>query len=258
MKKQKRENYIDKELYDEIMIAMKRSGIPQKVFDIAKQMDMNLPEMFKKRIIDLPKDLNEPMTEEKIKENSEYFSKNLLGIYGNYFAYYYYDNLLKKKYGENYKEKYELKNEMPYHDENRNVLGRSDLFLRDEKGNETYCEVKAAPFILYDINNFSALNNSNKDYTNSQKEIKKYQHIGQKLLQQVTRLKKTGGKVLVILFDGCKVDNVISEKLEKMEVEVKYLQLNINVLESYVDDIIDKIKQNFFSGKNNINSRKIS
>lgn len=233
-KKQKRKNYIDKELYDEIMIAMKRSGIPPEVFSIAKKMDMNLPYEFKEKIFDLPNIVDQGKRKEAVERNKEYFSKNLLGIYGNYFATYYYSS------------RYKVENEKPVYNENGNLDGKADLFFLDENGNENYCEVKATPYILSSENGFS-----------KQKEILKYQKMGEKLLRQAAKLKRTNANIIVILFDGCKVDQIILEKLQSMGIEVKFLQINIDMLESFIDDLIDKIEMNFYNKNNSINNRKI-
>lgn len=233
-KKQKRKNYIDKELYDEIMIAMKRSGIPPEVFSIAKKMDMNLPYEFKEKIFDLPNIVDQGKRKEAVERNKEYFSKNLLGIYGNYFATYYYSS------------RYKVENEKPVYNENGNLDGKADLFFLDENGNENYCEVKATPYILGYQNGFS-----------KQKEILKYQKMGEKLLRQAAKLKRTNANVIVVLFDGCQVDKEISEKLKEMEIKVQSLQINIDMLESFIDDLIGKIEMNFYNKNNSINNRKI-
>lgn len=78
-KERNNKNYIDKELYGEIMTAMKRSEIPDAVFELAKKMDMNLPKLFYEKI------LNSKNSHDKLS-----FSANLLGIYGNYFAAFYF------------------------------------------------------------------------------------------------------------------------------------------------------------------------
>ncbi len=73
----------------------------------------------------------------------------------------------------------------------------------------------------------------------------------------MTKLKKTNANIIVILFDGCKVDQIILEKLQNMGIEVKFLQINIDMLESFIDDLIVKIEKNFYNKNNNINNRKI-
>ena len=73
----------------------------------------------------------------------------------------------------------------------------------------------------------------------------------------MTKLKKTNANRIVILFDGCKVDQIILEKLQNMGIEVKFLQINIDMLESFIDDLIVKIEKNFYNKNNNINNRKI-
>lgn len=64
--------------------------------------------------------------------------------------------------------------------------------------------------------------------------------------------------MIVILFYGCKVDEEIIKKLEVLGAEIKYLEININMLERFIDDLVDEVEANFYNKKNNLNERKIS
>ncbi len=208
-----KKGFIDKEIYEELMVLMKQNGINKNIFSLAKKMNINLPRLFYEKLVS-SKDI-------KAKEQ---LSKNLLGIYGNYLATFYYQSL-----------GYKVENEKPIYnnsmDSDGRPIGSADIYFIDEKGDKCYCEVKATKQIL----------GNTQDYIDE--ETIKYRNIGKKLLKQVYKLGINGDKVIVIKFEGCYIDNAILEKLNDFNVSVKTLAIKIDDLEKMVDDIIDKVAE---------------
>ncbi len=246
-KKHNNKNYIDKELYEEIMIAMKRSGVPDAVFELAKKMDMNLPKMFWDKILN-SKNSNDILS----------FSRNLLGIYGNYFAALY------------YKERYvNVKTEMPLYGQDNKPCTNVDISFVDENGVLNLCEVKASPYIGI-VDNYIDENGNIVNNNSGIEEMKKYKNIGEKLLTQINKLTEYPAKVNVVIFEGSVISDEIDKEIKKKNEELKdknktledeiiskkTMSITINQLESYVDNLIDTVIEKF-NNKTKFNSRKI-
>lgn len=219
-----KKNFVDREIYDELVTSMKENGINNDIFQLAEKMDINLPRLFYEKLLVSPS-----------KENKESLSKNLLGIYGNYFATFYFKGM-----------NYNVSNEFPVYDEKQNLITKADLAFFDKTGVLNYCEVKATSQIIDNIRNYYDVKENGYvgGYYDIDSEIIKYKNIGKKLLKQVDKLSMPGVKVNVIVFNGCRVDNVIAEELQKRNVNIQRLAININDLEKYVDSIIDSVIKN--------------
>lgn len=212
---------VDKEVYDKLINSMRQCDISLPVFDIAKKMNINLPDLFYEKLI-----INKG---DKYKEQ---LSKNLLGIYGNFFATNYFNGL-----------GYSVENEVPIYDSDANEITRADLCFIDKSGSKNYCEVKTTTQIIDNIRNYIDDDEVNLkgNYIDKDNEIIKYKNIGKKLVKQVEKLKQSNSKVNVIVFNGCYIDSVIMQELEKNGVNVIYLAVNIKELEKYVDQIVDSV-----------------
>lgn len=214
----KKKNFVDQDVYEKIMIAMKKVGITNAILSLARKMDMNLPRMFYEKLI-----------QSKTKEDKDSLSKNLIGIYGNFLATYYYNGI-----------GYKVENELPVCDEEGKVVTKVDLAFLDKDGNHNYCEVKMAPQIIDNIRNYyedEKLENGN--YEDKDNEIIKYKNIGKKLINQVCKLKKTNKKVIVVVPEDCIIDNVIKNELLKQDVEIKRIAIKFKDLEMLTKKIID-------------------
>ncbi len=225
-KERNNKNYIDKELYGEIMTAMKRSGIPDAVFELARKMDMNLPKLFYEKVLN-SKNSNDILS----------FSRNLLGIYGNYFAALHF----KQSYAN-------VKTEMPLYKENK-LCTNVDISFTDENGVLNLCEVKTSPYIGFVTSYRDEMGNIINN-NSSIEEMKKYRGIGDKLLKQVGKLIKYNTKVNVVVYDGTIISDGIDKVLndtENKNISKIIIPISINKLEADVDDLIDKILENFNS-----------
>lgn len=81
-------------------------------------------------------------------------------------------------------------------------------------------------------------------------EMKKYRGIGDKLLKQVGKLIKYNAKVNVVVYDGTIISDGIDKVLndtENKNISKIIIPISINKLEADVDDLIDKILENFNS-----------
>ncbi len=225
-KERNNKNYIDKELYGEIMTAMKRSEIPDAVFELAKKMDMNLPKLFYEKVLN-SKNSNDILS----------FSRNLLGIYGNYFAALHF----KQSYAN-------VKTEMPLYKENK-LYTNVDISFTDENGVLNLCEVKASPYIGFVTSYRDEMGNIINN-NSSIEEMKKYRGIGDKLLKQVGKLIKYNARVNVVVYEGTIISDGIDKVLndnENKNISKIIIPISINKLEADVDDLIDKILENFNS-----------
>ena len=223
-------NYIDQNIYDKIMHAMKQSGVPTMVFEIAKKMDMNLPRLFYEKIL-----------KSKTYSDKVAFANNLIGVYGNYFAMFYYKS-----------KKFNVQNEVSLYDNDKKFDLKADLGFMDNYGMQNYCEVKASPYVG-NITNYYDSDDKNVTLEFSDKDLLKYDNIGRKLLKQVERLLKYG-KVTVVIFKGCAISKDVMEKLLDLNVEIKTLAIDIKELENFIDDVIQKTLDHL--NKKNINPSK--
>ena len=212
---------IDKEIYDELTNIMIKCSIPLGVFEIAKKMNIDLPSLFYEKLI-----LN---SGDKYKEQ---LSKNLLGIYGNFFATNYFKGL-----------GYDVINEFPIYDEKNNIITKADLYFKDKNGIDNYCEVKTTHQIIDNIRNYmdNDIDGEVGKYVDKDDEIIKYKNIGKKLIKQVGKLSLKKSKVNVIVFNGCYIDSVILSELNDRDVGIIYMAINIDDLENYINHIIEII-----------------
>ena len=219
----------------EIIDILNRFSIKKPILDVANKMNFNLVDLFYDKIF-----VN--CDDEKIDE----VTKNLLGIYGNFLATYYFEQL-----------GYNVETEVPVYDGKKEVT-KADLSFIDSSGKLNYCEVKAAFQIIDNMRNYKDTSPSKTGcYKDLDKEIIKYKSIGKKLITQVDKLYKTGALVNVIIFDGCFLDEIIKQKLKERNVKIIKLAVNIYDLENYIKDKVIKI-QNYYYDIKKTNHKKIS
>lgn len=219
----------------EIIDILNRFSIKKPILDVANKMDFNLVDLFYDKVF-----VNS--NNEKIDE----ITKNLLGIYGNFLATYYFKQL-----------GYNIDTEVPVYDGKKEVT-KADLSFIDSSGKLNYCEVKAAFQIIDNMRNYKDSSSSKTGcYKDLDTEIIKYKNIGKKLITQVDKLSKTGAVVNVIIFDGCFLDEIIKQKLNERNVKIIKLAVNIYDLEKYIKDKVIKI-QNYYCDIKRSNNKKIS
>lgn len=212
---------IDIELYEAVSALLKQNGIPKGVIELSKKMNLNLARLFITKMVysNDPKDKDDLL-------------KNLMGLYGNYIAA-----------TELEKAGFKVESEA-----NALVYGGSkskkvDLVFSNPQGNKAYCEVKVTKQILdYKKTYIDDDEQSLKDSTFSN-EIKIYQSIGKKLLNQVKALRSTNIPVLVIILRDCYVDPNILKQLKEEKVNVIKLEKDVRSLESELKEIIRNVEE---------------
>lgn len=214
---------------NDILKILHDNGISDKLIFEAKKMDVDLIGLFYEKILleNNPK---------KIQDNVEVITKSLLGIYGNYVATTYFEAL-----------GYEVENEYPVYDENKKLLTKADLAFVDNNGVVNLCEVKTTSQIIDNIRNYKddeEKKYNGKYYYDMDSDIIKYKEIGTKLIKQVTRLKKSGKKVLVVIFNGCFMDDIIKDKLSSLGVSVFTMAPNVKELEEQLRIMVTNVSNN--------------
>lgn len=216
-------NFTDKNTYNLIISTLKKHGINDDILNLAKKMDVNVARLFYEKILCV-NDKNE------LYENIQSLTKTLLGVYGNYIVTCYYKAL-----------GYDVKNEYPVYDLNGELLTRADLAFYDNSGNLNLCEVKATTQIIDNIRNYDSSNEEKykgKYFYDMDSDIIKYKEIGTKLIKQVSKLKKASDMIIVSVFDGCFMDDIIKDKLEKLGVTVVKMASNIEDLEAFIEECV--------------------
>ncbi len=217
--------YIDEETYGFILKKLNKNGINEEIINLASKMDTDLLRLFYEKILCVSED-------EELLKNISIISKMLLGIYGNYLVSCYYKEL-----------GYDVKNEYEVRD-NNTLVTRADLAFTDRDGNLNLCEVKATSQIIDNIRNYNSSDEekyNDRYYYDKDKEIIQYKEIANKLIKQTSKLLKANKRVIVIIFDGCFMDDIVRDKLNKMGAIIFTLAVNINELERYVYDVVNKI-----------------
>lgn len=188
-------------------------NIGEEIFNHASKMNLNIEKMFYDKIIN---DYSDKTLDE--------VTRNLLGVYGNYIATLYYKKIYK-----------DTKNEVPIIDDNGKEVTRADISFTDGLGKKTYVEVKAAKQIIDNIRNYVDLDEDLSNcYSDKDSEIIKYKMIGKKLITQVKKLSKTGANVIVTIFDGCYMDDIIKDELKDLNAKINIINMNINDLEEEI------------------------
>ena len=211
----------DIELYNAISILLKQNDVPNGVFELAKKMQLNLPRLFITKIVE--------SHDEKDKED---LLKNLMGLYGNYIA-----AISLKEAGFNVENE---ENVLVY---DGNKSKRVDLVFSNPQGNKVYCEVKVARQILDNKKTYIDDDESSLKDSTFYKEIKTYQSIGRKLLDQVKTLKSTNIPVLVIILNDCYVDPDIIKQLKEIDVNIIRLNKDVKSLEIELIEIIRNVEE---------------
>lgn len=223
--------FTDKDTYDFIINTLNKHGLNEDIIKVANKMDVDLVRIFYEKILCVKETLI-------ISQNIDVICKTLLGIYGNYIATCYYKNL-----------GYDVKNEYGVY-QNGTLITRADIAFFNHDGDLNFCEVKAAPQIIDNIRNYNSKDEekyNGKYYYDMDKDILKYKEIGSKLIKQVSKLVKTGKKVMVVIFDGCFMDDIIKDRLNKMGANIFKLAVNINDLEDQIYDMVFKVTEDLKS-----------
>ena len=231
MKKTKIEESVKKYI-NEILIS---NNISEEIIDFAKLMDIDIIRLFHDKIY---------VENKNIELNKDAISKNLLGVIGNFVANNYFKGL-----------GYETINEYPILNKEGLTVTKADIAYKDSFGIHL-CEVKTTSQIIDNIRNYKDENEkkySDNVFYDLDKEIIKYKQIGTKVIEQVKKLKNNSNNVNVVVFNGCYIDDIIKDKLEKLGVSIKYIAPNIYDLEEYIslltDNIVKDIKLNKYYDK---------
>lgn len=219
--------FTDKDTYDFIIDTLNKHGLNEDIIKSSNKMDVDLVRMFYEKILRVKDNLT-------LSQNIDVICKTLLGIYGNYIATCYYKNL-----------GYDVKNEYGVY-QNGTLITRADIAFFNHDGELNFCEVKAASQIIDNIRNYNSKDEekyNGKYYYDMDKDILKYKEIGSKLIKQVSKLIKTGKNVTVVIFDGCFMDDIIKDKLNKMGASIFKLAVNINDLEDQIYDMVFNIAE---------------
>lgn len=218
-----RKNLIKEEVRKEILTILNEFGINLDIINIATKMDLDIVELFYEKIFTN----NSP-------GNILVVVRNLLGVYGNYYATKYFTN-----------KGYVIINELPV----RNKLGitvtKADLAFIDNEGRLNLCEVKATTQIIDNIRNYVDPNKNENIgyYEDKDEEILKYKYIGKKLIKQALKLSKGGAVVNIIVFEGCYIDGIIKKQLEQLGAKISVLSPNINALENDIKVAVNEISK---------------
>lgn len=201
------------------------NGISMPIFLLARKMDLDLVKLFNDKIFN---NYNE--------KSLDVVTKNLLGLYGNFIATNYFKAL-----------GYDTINEKVIIDENNKCITKADVSFLDKNGNLNLCEVKAVSQIIDNIRNYVDDEDNNKigSFEDKDEEIIKYKNIGKKLIKQVEKLKKTNGKVNVVIFQNCIIDDVIIEKLKNLDVNIITIGVDVKELENQIRNMVLDIKEDY-------------
>ncbi len=163
-----------------------------------------------------------------VKKEDLYSS--LLGIFGNYFA--------KLALLNNYdiKEIYSEKDFL-------NLKGEKapcDIVFIDNNDETYLVEVKTVRQIIGCEKNYVYINSYNFDGVLN--DAKKFKLIGDKLIKQVSSLKKISNNVIAFLYSDCIVDDIIKEKLKSLGVKLYIFEdYSIVDIERLAASLIDNV-----------------
>ncbi|MEG2351530.1 MAG: hypothetical protein RSB54_02485 [Bacilli bacterium] len=198
----------------------------QKVFDVAKKMDVNLSKLCFNMIID-----------DHYRARFESVLSMILGIYGNCLATCYFEGL-----------GYKTNNEVPIFDEDGNEITKSDVSFTDKNGVLNLCEVKTISQILANLDNYKKTVIKNyydrEDYifANSDNNKIKFELVSKKLIKQVKCLKQNKNAIVnVIIFKNCYLDDDTINELKSLKVRIITLSIDINELINSLSETLSKI-----------------
>lgn len=173
-----------------------------------------------------------------VKKEDLYSS--LLGIFGNYFA----RLALLNNY--DIKEIYSEK-------ELLNINGKKapcDIAFIDNNDETYLVEVKTSRQIIGNVKNYVYINSYNFDGISN--DAKKFKLIGDKLINQVSSLKKISNNVIAFLYSDCMVDDIIKDKLSSLGVKLYIFEdysivdierLATSLIDNVLKDVQSKIKK---------------
>ncbi|MCI5733509.1 MAG: hypothetical protein MR296_05740 [Tenericutes bacterium] len=173
-----------------------------------------------------------------VKKEDLYSS--LLGIFGNYFA----RLALLNNY--DIKEIYSEK-------EFLNINGKKapcDIAFIDNNDETYLVEVKTSRQIIGNVKNYVYINSYNFDGISN--DAKKFKLIGDKLIKQVSSLKKISNNVIAFLYSDCMVDDIIKDNLSSLGVKLYIFEdysivdierLATSLIDNVLKDVQSKIKK---------------
>ena len=191
-------------------------NVPYDIFKHANLMDIDITKLFCDNLTTI--------------KNQDALISQVLGIYGNYFATH--EFVMKgykviNEYEIVTDDKQKTKADIAYHEGNKLVL----------------CEVKTAMQIILNKKNYINVNNltSKKDIA---LDKKKYFEIANKLLRQVSKLKKVSNHVKVIVFENCYMDPDLLEALKNEGInkdDIIVIPVDVKELYSHVKNMVENI-----------------
>ena len=209
-------NY-DKSFYMDIKnVLICDYSIPYDIFKHANLMDIDITKLFCDNLT--------------ASKNKDALISQILGIYGNYFATH--EFIMKGYKVENEYEvitddKQKTKADIAYYENDEIVL----------------CEVKMAMQIILNKKNYVNFNNltSKKDIV---QDKRKYFEIANKLLKQVSKLKKVSNHVKVIVFENCYMDKDLIDALKKEGInkdDILIIPVDVKELYNNVKNMVENI-----------------
>lgn len=190
----------------------------ESIIKVASEMDLDINKLFYEYISG------------NIKK--EDLQNNLLGVFGNFLA--------KKHYQEF---GYLVESEVPIYDDKRNELTKADLLVKTSNNETFFCEVKTSFQIIDNIRNFKddSEKYKGKYYYDMDNEILKYKKIGEKLLKQVRRLSMYNKNIIVVIFEGCYMDEIIKDKIIDLGARIDKIKPNVDLIQKVVNKFVDQI-----------------
>lgn len=229
--------FIDKDTHDYILQILNANGINKAIIETAKNMDVDLVQMFYEKIVNVKDN-------KKLEINKDVIVKCLLGVYGNFIATSYYKSL-----------GYNVINELPIKNEVGKEITKADIAFKLPDGAYELCEVKTTPYIIDNIRNFPSDKEekyNDKFYYDMDNDIIKYKEIGKKLINQVKKLKTSTNNVTIIIFKECFIDDLIKDELNKLGVKVQIILPDINELKENIESIVLNVVRTLKEEKTNI------
>ncbi len=208
----------------------------KQVLDTAFKMDMDLAEILYQKVVTRLDENKTPVTIESVIDN-------LVGVLGNLYATEYYKSL-----GHDVENEKVVKNRLTGKEDTK-----ADIYFKDKNGVDTFCEVKAAFEIRSSRKRYFDEGLSKNEIRELVFENKKYEEIGRKLVEQVSKLKNDNlsANVYAVIFNECIIDEEIVEELGKLGVKLKVLMPPI----SMIKEEATLIYEDFIKGYLNISKK---
>lgn len=225
-KKHMKESYIDKDIYDMLKFIIIKLGISENILSLAEKMDMDLPSMFYYKMVK-----TKGWDEERYNNEKKALENNILGILGNFFAGFYFQN-------KGYKVEYESLQHDPAGDYKVDLKIEKDELIK-------YIEVKTTSKIYHPNRDYyDTIEYKNENTPESKREYIKYKKIGKQLLKQVTRLKENGFDAGVVIYLDCEIDPLIINELKGLKVTLlDPIPIDVTNLEERIRKLVDEVEK---------------